>query len=299
MGQTNASGVLDVTLAPGQYGWTATRVNYSQTSGAVTIANAATAQVPTCLSPTCFETTSFSEWWDTTTPPALPAGWSTQVVQGPAPAWVTSNGGTLTPVADSAPNSAFIDDPSVVSDKVLVSPSIAVTSQAAQLAFRQRGVFEAGWDGGVLEIKIGGGSFTDIITAGGSFGVGGYTTTLLSGNPMAGRMAWSGTVGSASSFDTVTVTLPASAAGQNVQFRWREGSDVSVAGSGWRIDSVTLNDCVPNPPTTHRHRGFAKPLRHPPGADASPTQAATPTLPTPTLPTPTPTSSRSPTARLT
>ena len=297
MGQTNASGVLDVTLAPGQYGWTATRVNYSQASGAVTIANAATAQVLTCLSPTCFETTSFSEWWDTTTPPALPAGWSTQVVQGPVPAWVTSNSGTLTPAADSAPNSAFIDDPSVVSDKVLVSPSIAVTSQAAQLAFRQRGVFEAGWDGGVLEIKIGGSSFTDIITAGGSFGVGGYTTTLLSGNPMAGRMAWSGTIGTASSFDTVTVTLPASAAGQSVQFRWREGSDVSVSGSGWRIDGVTLNDCLPNPPTTPPPPTPSQ-APTPTLPTPSPTQAATPTLPTPTLPTPTPTSS-GPTARLT
>ena len=308
MGQTNASGVLDVPLVPGAHNWVVTRNNYSQAQNSVNITNNTTTTVPTCLSPTCFETTSFSEWFDGVTAPALPAGWSTQVVQGPAPAWVTSNtAGALAPAADSAPNSAFVDDPSVVSDKVLVSPAIAIASQAAQLAFRQRGVFEAGWDGGVLEIKIGGGSFTDIITAGGSFGVGGYTTTLLSGNPMAGRMAWSGTVGSASSFDTVTVTLPSAAAGQSVQFRWREGSDVSVAGSGWRIDGVTLNDCLPNPPTTPPPTVPPTPTQAP-TPSPTPTQAPTPTptqVPTPTPtqptappPTPTPTSS-GPTARLT
>src|SRR6185503_17086337 len=109
-GQTNASGVLDVPLPPGPHGWTATRVNYTQTSGSVNVVNATQTSVPTCLTPTCFETTTFSEWFDGVAAPALPAGWTTQVVQGPAPAWVTSNtAGTLAPAADSAPNSAFID----------------------------------------------------------------------------------------------------------------------------------------------------------------------------------------------
>ena len=283
MGQTNSSGVLDVPLAPGQYGWVVTRPNYAQSQGSVTIANATTTPVNACLSPTCTEQTSFSEWWDTTTPPALPAGWTTQVVQGPAPAWVTSNSGTLTPVADSAPNSAFIDDPSVVSDKVLVSPSIAVASQTAQLSFRHRAAFESGWDGGVLEIKIGGGSFTDIVAAGGSFTTGGYTATLNSGSPLAGRQAWTGAVGTASNFTTVAVTLPASAAGQNVQFRWREGSDVSVAGSGWRIDSVTLNDCLPTRRRLHRRRlrQVQTPIPSPSPDAVSPPEVPTPS-PTPT-----------------
>src|SRR6267154_1911193 len=39
-----------------------------------------------------------------------------------------------------------------------------------------------GLDGGVLEIKIGGGSYTDIVAAGGSFVSGGYNATLISTN---------------------------------------------------------------------------------------------------------------------
>ena len=49
----------------------------------------------------------------------------------------------------------------------------------------------------VLEISINGGAFADIIQAGGNFISGGYTHTILSGfgNPIAGRMAWSGLSG--------------------------------------------------------------------------------------------------------
>ena len=37
---------------------------------------------------------------------------------------------------------------------------------------------ETGFDGGVLEISIGGGAFQDILAAGGTFGVGGYNGTI-------------------------------------------------------------------------------------------------------------------------
>jgi len=70
----------------------------------------------------------------------------------------------------------------------------------AQLSFRnnydlETGPGSDGFDGGVLEIKIGSGSFTDIIAAGGSFASGGYTHTIDGGygNALAGRPAWSGT----------------------------------------------------------------------------------------------------------
>jgi hypothetical protein len=38
------------------------------------------------------------------------------------------------------------------------------------------------------------------------------------------------------------VNLPAAAAGHNVVFRWRMGSDASVASTGWRIDGIQLLD---------------------------------------------------------
>ena len=68
--------------------------------------------------------------------------------------------------------------PAVVSDKRLDSPRIPITSSIAQVTFRNNYNLEASppsfFDGGVLEISIGGGAFTDIIGAGGSFVAGGY-----------------------------------------------------------------------------------------------------------------------------
>src|ERR1019366_5583176 len=95
------------------------------------------------------------------------------------------------------------------------------------------------YDGGVLEIKIGTGSFTDIVTAGGSFLSGGYKSTIYTGyaNPLAGRAAWSGNSGG---FITTLVNLPAAASGQTVQLKWRCGTDNGNGSAGWWIDSVAL-----------------------------------------------------------
>ncbi len=184
---------------------------------------------------------AFSENFDGVTVPALPAGWTATNASGPAPLWVTSNSGTPTPVADSLPNAAFVDDPAVVSDKRLESIPIAIATSAAQLTFRNNYALESGFDGGVLEISIGGGAFNDIVAAGGSFVTGGYTGTISTSfsSPIAGRMAWTGT---SSAFITTTANLPAAAAGQNIVLRWRMGSDTSASVSGWRIDSVTISE---------------------------------------------------------
>ena len=56
----------------------------------------------------------------------------------------------------------------------LDSPTITLPAGSAQLTFRQNYNLESGYDGGVLEIKIGSGAWTDIVTAGGSFASGGY-----------------------------------------------------------------------------------------------------------------------------
>ena len=165
--------------------------------------------------------TPLSQNFDGVTAPALPAGWNTSSTGGQSN-WVTS----ITSF-DTSPNAAFSADNSAVGVNELGSPSIVISSTNAQLSFRQNYSLTAsttnsaiGYDGGVLEIKIGAGSFTDILAAGGSFASGGYNTTLSGtyGNPLAGRQAWSGNSGG---FTTTVVTLPASAAGQNVQLRWR------------------------------------------------------------------------------
>jgi hypothetical protein len=187
--------------------------------------------------------TMFAENFDGVSAPALPAGWTATNTAGASPLWVTSSTGVPTPAADTSPNAALVDDPGTISDKRLDSPAIPIASVGAKLTFRNNYSLETGFDGGVLEISIGGGAFQDILAAGGSFAAGGYTYIISSsyGSPISGRQAWSGDSGG---FVTTTVNLPAAAAGQNIRLRWRMGSDNSVAGQGWRIDTVTIGDVV-------------------------------------------------------
>ena len=140
------------------------------------------------------------ESFDGVTAPALPAGWSAANAAGAAPLWVTS---TTTP--NTPPNDAFIDDPATVSDKRLDTPDIAISGQGAQVFFRNFYNLESTFDGGVLEVSspnINGGAFTDITDAavGGSFVSGGYNATISTAfqSPIAGRMAWVGIRGAAS-----------------------------------------------------------------------------------------------------
>jgi Kelch motif len=78
------------------------------------------------------------ETFDGVAAPTLPACWSATNEVGIAPDWVTSNAGTPTPTADSAPNAAFVNDPSTVSDKRLDSPVISLRAGIpTQLTFRQ------------------------------------------------------------------------------------------------------------------------------------------------------------------
>jgi len=126
----------------------------------------------------------------------------------------------------------------------LISPTIFLPSGQAKLSFRQNYNLQSNRDGGVLEIKIGGGAFTDIITAGGSFINNGYTGTLMggSGNSLAGRSAWSGNSGG---FVTTDVSLPAGAANQLIQFKWRLSTDNSTSSAS--ITNTNGNHTVSAP----------------------------------------------------
>ena len=193
----------------------------------------------------------FTQNFDSVATPSLPVSWATSA-SGAQSNWVTS-----TAAADTAPNAAFSPDPSSVGVNELDTPSIAINSSVARLTFRQNYSLAVsttnnsiGYDGGVLEIAIGGGSYTDVVAAGGSFVGGGYNTTLSGdySNPLAGRQAWSGSSGA---FATTIVNLPATAAGQNIQLRWRcatGNTPGSVTSSGtlafWNFDTLS------NLPTT-------------------------------------------------
>ncbi len=171
--------------------------------------------------------------------PALPAGWTTAQT-GPGLAFVTKTG-----AADSAPNSAFTPNRGLAgnnSGATLDSTGYAINSTAAVVSFRNNFNTEAGWDGGVLELSIGGGAFQDIVTAGGNFIEGGYTGTLgANSNPLDGRPAWTGSSGG---YITTRAQLPASANGQTVKFRWRFGEDTNTVApsgiAGWNVDNVEV-----------------------------------------------------------
>lgn len=182
--------------------------------------------------------TIFSEDFDGVTPPNLPTNWTaTNVPSSSTPLWVTSNQSPDTVVGF---NNAFVDDPVGVSDKYLVTPSMAGLSSTAQLSFRHNYNLESTYDGGVLEISIFGGLFTDIVTAGGSFVTGGYNATINSsfGSPIAGRRAWSG---NSCCYICTVVRLP-NTAPFPFRLRFRMASDTNVAGAGWRIDKVQISN---------------------------------------------------------
>ncbi len=191
---------------------------------------------------------TFSENFDGVTAPALPAGWTVATSGAPLPVPVSS-----TVIPDTPLNDIFSPDVASGVTNVglaneFVSPPIPIASASAQLSFRNLFNMESGFDGCVLDIKIGAGAFTDIVTAGGSFVSGGYTGTISSnfGNPLGGRSAWTGlSAGStaAPAYVTTLINLPAAANGQNIQLRFRAGIDDSVVAAGvngWRVDTLQI-----------------------------------------------------------
>jgi hypothetical protein len=202
--------------------------------------------------PTGTSNVRLAENFDTVSAPALPAGWAT-TFSGSGTAWTTSMD-----LADTAPNSAFGPETATIGRADLMTPSIPINNANARVTFRNSFNTEADYDGMVLEISINGGAFVDVLSAGGSFKAGGYNSTLSTsfGNPLAGRMAWSGLSGgsaAAPAYITTSVNLPASAAGQNIRLRWSVGSDSGFApatNAGARIDTIALIDgfnCAPVP----------------------------------------------------
>jgi hypothetical protein len=187
------------------------------------------------------------EKFDGVSAPALPAGWvATNPDPGDGVLWVTDTVGS-----DTAPNNAFIPDQDGISDKVLDSRNITITSATAMMSFRNYynteydpPPAEVFWDGGVLEVSspnISGGDFLDVTDTlvGGSFVSGGYTGEIsgVANNPLAGRMAWSGDAGG---YINTVVNLGPNVNGQTIKLRFRMGTDEAAARPGWRVDTISI-----------------------------------------------------------
>ena len=187
-------------------------------------------------------TTNFFEGFDGVIPPALPTNWTTSDLAGSV-RWATESG-----ISDSAPNGVFCTDLAFYDEVFLLSPNITLPSGPSQLSFRQKFNLEDQYDGGALQISIGGSNFVDILAAGGTFVTGGYIEYIqsddsggCSDDPLVGLYAWSGT---SDGFMTTLVNLPTDAEGKSIQLRWACGTDcanLSLFGvGGWWIDNIAI-----------------------------------------------------------
>ncbi len=173
-----------------------------------------------------------TENFDNQNVPNLPANW-TSAQTGGGVNWTAKTG-----ISDTNPNSAFTPNTAAAGGANLESPAYNIASSAAVLKFRNNYNTEKSWDGGVLEISVGGAAFQDILDAGGTFLENGYNGALgANSNPLDGRAAWTG---NSNGYVTTRVLIPASAKGKTVKFKWRFGEDTNTAVVGWNIDGVEI-----------------------------------------------------------
>lgn len=173
--------------------------------------------------------------------------------EGDNSAWTLGAGSTGSSnwlVSTARPNSAAKSwlgvDLASISDQRLVSPSIALPNSLnlLNLQFQHWRDLEVNgaagcYDGGLLEIAINGGAFTQIPNS--QILEGPYTGPVSTSfqSPIGGLQAW---CGAAVPYSRVVVDL-SSYAGQNAQFRFRLGSDSSVGKEGWYVDDVRVQGC--------------------------------------------------------
>jgi hypothetical protein len=136
-----------------------------------------------------------------------------------------------------------VDDAAGPNDQYLTSPVFTVDgSGSMNVQFDHSWSFEfdggGKYDGGVIEMSVNGGAYTDI-------GTPAYNGTLLNSgvNALKGRPAFV-----ASSGGTVHTSLTqAIAPGSTVQVRFRFGSDEAAGAPGWDVDNIAFTGVVETP----------------------------------------------------
>ncbi|HMT09241.1 MAG TPA: carboxypeptidase regulatory-like domain-containing protein [Pyrinomonadaceae bacterium] len=189
---------------------------------------------------------AFSQNFDRTISGGLPVRW-TRTFEGGGINWAVSP-----KRSQSGLKAVYSPDPFLTGLNEIQTPVFSITTTSGKLSFRNWYEFETTflrnrlYDGSVLEIKIGDGQWQDIIAAGGVFESGGYDGALdgCCSNPLAGRQGWSGRSGinQTSEFITTTVRLPATAALQRVQLRFRVGTDIGGTREGQYVDNFEVTD---------------------------------------------------------
>lgn len=137
---------------------------------------------------------------------------------------------------DRAGDAARVSDAGFLRfESSLTSPAFPAPRDGITLAFDQ--VLELSWANtvAVLELRIGDGEWIDFLDAGGRFVSGGYNVDAFQANPLGARKAWGG-------LDrrlNTRALLPAQAAGQSIELRFRIGSSgTGDAHQGWELNHL-------------------------------------------------------------
>jgi uncharacterized repeat protein (TIGR01451 family) len=141
-----------------------------------------------------------------------------------------------------------VADPNGPTDERLLSPVFTVGPAGVfSVTFDHAWAFEfdggGNYDGGVVEISVNNGPFTDF---GASATAGGYNGGILAYagnlNPLAGRQGFV-----QSSAGTTTTLTQNIAPGSSVQVRFRLGSDNFAGAGGWNVDNVAFSGVTQTP----------------------------------------------------
>ena len=138
----------------------------------------------------------------------------------------------------------FVPDYFAASNEFLTSPALTVDgSGSLNVQFDHTFGFEfsgtSNFDGGVVEMSVNGGPWTDIDQTI-------YPGTVITGsiNPITGRKAF---VKTGSGHVSATAAI---APGSQVQVRFQQGSDDNTGAAGWAIDNITFSGIVQTPFST-------------------------------------------------
>ncbi|HEU0037006.1 MAG TPA: M36 family metallopeptidase [Kofleriaceae bacterium] len=144
-------------------------------------------------------------------------------------------------------------DQGALSDTALVSPALQATAdQPVSVTFTHRYSFEfsqdTAFDGGVVEISTdGGATWQDVTALGANPGYGTVAIIGDSGNPLAGRVGFTGDSAGYPGTTTATLDFGTQLAGKTFQLRFRIGTDQAAGAPGWELDDVAFTGIVGTP----------------------------------------------------
>lgn len=178
---------------------------------------------------------------------SIPAASATETVEGLTNPWTLDSDlalGQTNPwfrqVVVPLDREWHVDNAGGPSDQRLMSPVFTVDgSGSMNVQFDHTWSFEApNFDGGVVEMQVNGGAWTDIGTTAYNGTLTNYTGNL---NPLRTRPAF---IGAGSAHTSLTQAI---APGSTVRVRFRFGSDNAAGAPGWNVDNIAFSGVVETP----------------------------------------------------